>query len=251
MRLVRSGVAPTLGILAILVVWQLVVWLGDIPTYLLVGPVDIGRELFANIGYFAVHTRATLIESVVGFGAGVLLGVLSAIAITYVPYFREALYPLLVGLNTIPKVALAPLLIVWFGAGATSKVVIALLIAFFPVLVSTVDGLKSIPLELRELAKINSASSLQQFYRIEAIYALPGIFTGMKVAVTFAIGGAVVGEFVAGRTGLGFVIVQGTALVNLPAVFSAFLILALLAFVLFLIIDRLERVLLPWVHWRE
>lgn len=251
MRLARSGVAPVLGILVVLAIWQLVIWLGDIPTYLLVGPIAIVRELIGDPGYFALNTRVTFIEAMLGFGAGVLLGVLSAIAIHYVPIVRSAFYPLLVGLNTIPKVALAPLFIVWFGAGTPSKVVIALLIAFFPVLVSTVDGLSSVPSELRELAKINSASKLQQFRQIDVMYSLPGIFTGMKVSITMAAGGAVVGEFVAGRTGLGFVIIQGAALVNLPAMFAAFLILALMAFVLFLAVDALERVFLPWIHYRE
>jgi NitT/TauT family transport system permease protein len=129
-------------------------------------------------------------------------------------------------------------------------VVVALWIAFFPVLVSAVDGL-GIPEELRELAAIHDASAWQRFRRIDFMYALPQIFTGMKVSITMAVGGAVVGEFIAGKSGLGYVIIEGEALVDLPSMFSAFLILALVAVVLFLIVQGIERVLLPWARYRD
>lgn len=252
----RSRLLPSLdsyiksvgGIVAIIVIWDLIVRIFKIPRFLLPSPWSVFQELYAKSGYFMGHTWVTLYESILGFSLGAVLGVLCGLALSYVPLLRASLYPSLIAINTIPKVALAPLFIVWFGFGTTSKIVVALLIAFFPVVVSTVDGLSSVPLELKHLARLHHASPWMRFRRIDFMHALPTIFTGLKVSISTAVGGAVVGEFIGGRHGLGHVIIVANNMVNLPAMFSSFILLALTAVGLFLVVELLQRVLLPWAN---
>ena len=159
---------------------------------------------------------------------------------------RHFLYPTLIAIDTIPKVALAPLFIVWFGFGFESKAFVAMAIAFFPLVINTFDGLASVPHELKELAHINKASKWMQATKIEFIYALPSIFTGAKISISLAVGGAVVGEFIAGSAGLGYVILLANSQVDLASMFAAFMVLAAISLVLFYLINLLSVKLLPW-----
>ncbi len=159
---------------------------------------------------------------------------------------RTFLYPALVAIDTIPKVALAPLFIVWFGFGFESKAFVAMAIAFFPLVINTYDGLASVPHELKELARINRASSFQRMTKIEFIYALPSVFSGAKISISLAVGGAVVGEFIAGSKGLGYVIMLANSQVDLASMFAAFMVLASIALILFFVVDLAGRKLMPW-----
>ncbi|MFI7167056.1 ABC transporter permease [Rhodococcus erythropolis] len=245
--LVRSPlVVSVVGIGALLALWELVVRLFDIPGYLFVGPVRALTEILDDPGYYWHHSLVTLQASVLGFGLGAVLGIACGAVIFYIPVVRHVLYPSLIAINTIPKVALAPLFIVWFGFGLESKVFVALTIAFFPLVISTFDGLASVPSELRELARINRASKWQTMRKIELIYSLPSIFTGMKISISMAVGGAVVGEFIAGNSGLGYVILVANSQVNLASMFAAFVWLAAMSLLLFMLVEYLGRVLLPW-----
>ncbi|MET0196252.1 MAG: ABC transporter permease, partial [Rhodococcus fascians] len=164
----------------------------------------------------------------------------------YSPTIRTFLYPALVTIDTIPKVALAPLFIVWFGFGFESKAFVAMAIAFFPLVINTFDGLSTVPHELKELARINKASTWKRLTKIEFIYALPSIFSGAKISISLAVGGAVVGEFIAGSKGLGYVIMLANSQVDLAAMFAAFFVLAAIALVLFFVVDFAGKKLMPW-----
>lgn len=246
-----SVIRPAVGLFTIFLVWEAVVRIFQLPRYLLIGPIEAISEFFLRPEYYWEHTLVTLYEAALGFGGGLVLGIVSGLLIYYLPVLRSTVYPSLIAANTIPKVALAPLFVVWFGFGTTSKAMVALAIAFFPIVVSTVDGVGSVPAELRELAKINKASRWQRFRKIDFIYALPAIFTGMKISISMAVGGAVVGEFIAGRTGLGYIIMIANNMINLAAMFAAFIALAALAGVCFLLISFLGKVLLPWAEHRD
>lgn len=239
-------VKPLAGVLAILVLWELVVRVFAVPEYLLVGPVESLNEFVTRPEYYFPHIMVTLQESVIGFAGGAAAGVAFGVLLYYIPLIRSVLYPSLVAVNTIPKVALAPIFVVWFGFGLTSKSMVALSIAFFPIVVATVDGLASVPVELRELAKINRASNWLRVRKIDLIYALPSIFTGMKISISMAVGGAVVGEFIAGRQGLGYIIQVANSQVNLAAMFASFIALAAMALLLFVAVGGIGRLLLPW-----
>lgn len=234
------------GIAGLFVVWELLVVVFDPPEFLLVGPVSAFAELIERPEYFATNTFVTLQEALAGFALGTALGVLCGAALHYSATIRSFLYPALVAIDTIPKVALAPLFIVWFGFGFESKAFVAMAIAFFPLVINTYDGLSSVPNELQELARINKASSWKKMTKIELIYALPSIFSGAKISISLAVGGAVVGEFIAGSKGLGYVILLANSQVDLPSMFAAFIVLAAIALALFFIVDFAGRKLVPW-----
>ncbi|MFI1465112.1 ABC transporter permease [Nocardia carnea] len=234
------------GIAGLFVVWELLVVIFDPPEFLLVGPVSAFAELIERPEYFATNTFVTLQEALAGFALGTALGVLCGAALHYSATIRSFLYPALVAIDTIPKVALAPLFIVWFGFGFESKAFVAMAIAFFPLVINTYDGLSSVPNELQELARINKASSWKKMTKIEMIYALPSIFSGAKISISLAVGGAVVGEFIAGSKGLGYVILLANSQVDLPSMFAAFIVLAAIALALFFLVDLAGRKLVPW-----
>ena len=232
--------------LVALLLWEVVVRVGEVPRYLLPSPLSVLLYLIANPGYLLYHSWVTLVETVLGFLGGALLGILGGIGIFYSAWLRNTLYPVLIAFNTIPKVALAPLFLVWFGYGLLPKVLIALLIAFFPLVVNTVDGLASVPRELIELAIIFRASEWHKFWKVSFIHSLPHIFTGLKVSMATAVGGAVVAEFIGSNTGLGYVIVMANTSVNLASMFSSFVLLAVLALGLFALVEQVQKFVIPW-----
>lgn len=243
---VTAAVKAVVGVLGLFAVWELVVALADPPEYLLVGPISAFVELAERPGYFAENTFITLQEALAGFALGTALGVLCGAALHYSTTIRSFLYPALIAIDTIPKVALAPLFIVWFGFGFESKAFVAMAIAFFPLVINTYDGLGSVPHELQELARINKASAWKRMAKIEFIYAIPSILSGAKISISLAVGGAVVGEFIAGSKGLGYVIMLANSQVDLPSMFAAFIVLAAIALALFFLVDLAGRKLVPW-----
>lgn len=241
-----TAIKAVIGIAGLFVVWELIVLITNPPRFLLVGPSAAFAELFNRPGYFASNAWVTLQEALAGFVLGTALGVLCGAALHYFPAVRTFLYPALVAIDTIPKVALAPLFIVWFGFGFESKVFVAMAIAFFPLVINTFDGLSSVPHELKELARINRATTWQRLSKIEFIYAVPSIFSGMKISISLAVGGAVVGEFISGSKGLGYVILLANSQVDLASMFAAFIVLASISLALFYAVDLAAKRLVPW-----
>lgn len=243
---VDKAIKAVVGMLGILAIWELIVRVFQIPTYLLVGPIAAFEKLFTQPDYFAHHAWVTITEALAGFGLGTGLGVLCGATLFYIPAVRHFLYPALIAVDTIPKVALAPLFIVWFGFGFESKAFVAMAIAFFPLVINTFDGLSAVPNELKELARINNASTWMRMRKIEFWYALPSIFSGAKISISLAVGGAVVGEFIAGTDGLGQVILRANAQSDLATMFAAFMVLAAISLLLFYLITVIAQRLLPW-----
>ncbi|WP_267715985.1 ABC transporter permease [Streptomyces sp. CoH17] len=241
-----GGAKAVAGIVGLFIVWHLLVVVFDPPEYLAVGPLAAFAELAERPEYFASNTFVTLQEALAGFALGTGLGILCGALLHYSSTVRSFLYPALIAIDTIPKVALAPLFIVWFGFGFESKAFVAMAIAFFPLVINTYDGLNSVPHELQELARINRASSWKKMTKIDFIYAIPAIFSGAKISISLAVGGAVVGEFIAGSKGLGYVILLANSQVDLPSMFAAFIVLATIALALFFVVDFAGRKLAPW-----
>ncbi|MDX2917008.1 MULTISPECIES: ABC transporter permease [Streptomyces] len=241
-----AAAKAAVGIIGLFVVWELLVLVIDPPDYLFVGPLSAFAELIERPGYFADNTFVTLQEALAGFALGTALGVLCGATLHYSSTARSFLYPALIAIDTIPKVALAPLFIVWFGFGFESKAFVAMAIAFFPLVINTFDGLSSVPHELQELARINRASAWKKMVKIDFVYAIPSIFSGAKISISLAVGGAVVGEFIAGSKGLGYVILLANSQVDLPSMFAAFIVLAAIALALFFVVDYAGRKLAPW-----
>ncbi len=241
-----TAIKAVIGIAGLFVIWEIAVLIFNPPRFLLVGPSAAFQELFTRPGYFATNAFVTLQEALAGFALGTALGVLCGAALHYFPTVRTFLYPALVAIDTIPKVALAPLFIVWFGFGFESKVFVAMAIAFFPLVINTFDGLSAVPHELKELARINQATTWQRLTKIEFIYAVPSIFSGMKISISLAVGGAVVGEFISGSKGLGYVILLANSQVDLASMFAAFIVLASISLALFYAVDLTGKKLIPW-----
>ncbi|GAA3361126.1 ABC transporter permease [Saccharopolyspora gregorii] len=243
---VLAAAKAVAGIVGLFALWEIAVRVFDPPEYLMVGPLSAFVELAERPGYFAENTFITVQEALAGFALGTALGVLCGAALHYSTTVRSFLYPALIAIDTVPKVALAPLFIVWFGFGFESKAFVAMAIAFFPLVINTYDGLRSVPHELQELARINKASQWKKMTKIEFIHAIPSILSGAKISISLAVGGAVVGEFIAGSKGLGYVIMLANSQIDLPSMFAAFIVLAAIALVLFFLVDLAGRKLVPW-----
>ncbi len=247
----RRGVAPVATIAVGLVLWQAVVVGFRVPEYLLPAPSGIARALALEWRYLAVHSLVTVHEILWGFVLAVLVGIPLAMVIVYSPLFERAVYPLLVASQSVPKIAIAPLLIFWAGIGVFPKVLVAFAIAFFPVVIDTVVGLRSVEPELIYLARSMGAGERKTFFKIRFPNALPNVFAGLKVAATLAVVGAMVGEFIQADQGLGYVLQQATAVLNTALGFAAIVVLALIGIVFFLAVEAVEAWLIPWAVSRR
>jgi NitT/TauT family transport system permease protein len=235
-----------LTLLALLIIWQLATVLFALPAYLLPSPLRIVQQIQRDWLLLISHGWVTLLEIVAGFIVSVLIGVPIAIWVTYSKAFDEAVYPLIVGSQTIPKVALAPLLLAWFGFGVAPKIIIVVLVAFFPVVINAVMGLRSAPVEMLHLARSMGATPMQIFWRFRLPQALPSIFAGMKLAIVLAVIGAVVAEFVGSDVGLGYLIMIAGANFDIARQFAAIVVLSMVGMALFWVASRAERMCLPW-----
>lgn len=233
-----------------LTAWQVAAQWGGLPAFLLPAPSAVAERLWrlAADGTLFRHAAVTLSEVL----AGLVLGLAAAVALGYVlaksPTVEAWLAPYVVASQSIPVVALAPLLVIWFGAGLLSKVLVAALIVFFPALVNTIVGLRSVPPELRDLMRSLQATRAQQFWKLEVPAALPVLLGGLKIGATLSVIGAVVGEFVGGDRGLGFLITAGRGLYDTPLVCASMIVLVALALGLYGLVAWLEK---RWLGWRN
>lgn len=232
--------------IALLIVWEAAVQLFSIPVYLLPAPSVIWTDTVAIAGTIGDHTLATLGTVVVGFFISFAISLPLAVFMTSSPLISSAIYPLLVLTQSIPKVALAPILVVMLGANELPRLVITFLVAFFPLVIAIAVGLVAVPDELIELGRSYKASKLQELYRIRLPYAVPFIFSGLKVAIALAVVGAVVGEFVNADKGLGYMIITATAFFKTPVAFGSLILLSIMGVVLFQIVVIIERIFFPW-----
>jgi NitT/TauT family transport system permease protein len=242
----RSLLLPVAVLLGVLVVWEITWRLVDIPRFVVPLPSGIIAETWEWRWRLLGHSWVTLWETLAGFALSIAVGVPLAVMIVYSPTLRSAVYPLLVVAQAVPKVAIAPVLLLLLGAGVVSKVVVAFLVAFFPIVVDTATGLAATPPELLDLSRSYRASQLKIFVKVRFPMALPFFFSGLKVAVTLALIGAVVGEFVGSDQGLGYVILAATSYWKSNLAFGAMLLLAVMAIGLFALVELAERLICPW-----
>jgi NitT/TauT family transport system permease protein len=242
----RAGslLAVVVGGLIVLVLWQALVVIGRYPTYILPGPLDVaGRFVKAwTQGTMAPHALVTLEEIVLGFVVGSAVGLAVGYVLARSRLVDLVLSPYLVAAQSTPVLALAPLLVLWFGTGLPSKVVICGLIVFFPVAVSTLVGLRSVDPRLLELARSLRASRRQRLTTIEIPAALPAVMGGIRIGVTLAVVGAIVGEWVGAERGLGVLINEARgSLFDIPLLFAALLTVAIIGIILYALTVLAER----------
>ena len=243
----RIGLA-LLSIAFFLIVWQGVVYLGDYPAFILPPPGDVAARFGALLSSGALwrHTWVTLQEVLIGLALGASAAMVMGYGLAHSPFAERILAPYIVASQSVPTVAIAPLLVIWFGTGMLSKVLVCALIVFFPILVNTVVGLRSVAQNLRDLMRTLEASRWQMIWKLEAPAALPIFLGGLKVGATLSVIGAVVGEFVASDRGLGYLLKQGQQLYDTPLVFVGIGVLIVLAQSLYALVALAERLLLRW-----
>ena len=236
---------PLLGLLLVLAAWALACWLVSIPTVVLPSPDKVLLAMATRGDLLLGESLITLKETLVGFVLALAVGLPLAVAVANSRPLNLMFYPLLIALQSVPKVALAPIVLVWFGM--ESKLAIVWLVAFFPIIVDTVAGLRSTPRELIELADSLKATRAQIFLKVQFPAALPFVITGAKVAITLAVIGAVIGEFIGSSEGLGFLLLSATSQLNTPLAFAALFALAALGIVVYLMVELAERLMAPWL----
>jgi len=239
---------PVAGFVIILVAWQGYVELSHVSKIVLPSPADIVRVSIAQYDLLLRETWPTALESLYGFALAVLIGIPMAIAVANSRILNLSLYPILIATQSVPKVAVAPIILVWFGLGMQSKLAIAFLVAFFPIVVDTATGLRATPSGFLELARSLRASRWQIFWKVQFPAALPFIFSGAKVAITLAVIGAVIGEFVGSVNGLGNLLLSANSQLNGPLAWAALIWLSVLGIVLFVAVVVCERIFMPWAE---
>jgi NitT/TauT family transport system permease protein len=242
---IGAFVYPAGMLAALLLIWEAATYLFAIPAYLVPAPSAILRSMDTNSAVLIKESIGTTFEILLGFALSVAVGVPLALAIYLWRPFARAVYPVLVSSQAVPKVAVAPLFLVWFGFGLLPKVLIAFLIAFFPVVINTAMGLASLEREKIYLAQSMGFGPIATFFKIQLPNAMPSIFAGLKISITFAVVGAVVGEFVGGQGGLGYLLLIANGNMDTALLFAGIVALTLLGVVLFLLIGLLERLVLP------
>jgi NitT/TauT family transport system permease protein len=226
--------------------WEIGVRLGHVPAYLLPPPSVIALTLVRDWHMIYLNLEPTLISVVGGFVLSVVIGVPLAIIIVFSHVAERLLYPPMVASQAIPKVAIAPLFIIWMGYGITPKIWIAFLIAFFPIVIDTVIGLRSVPPEMLQLGRSMGGGTLRVFLKLRLPSALPNVFAGMKVAIALAVVGAITGEFVGSQSGLGYLLTSASGQMDTPLVFAVLVMISVIAMALLAIIEGLERLAIPW-----
>jgi NitT/TauT family transport system permease protein len=254
----RALAPPALLLAALLLLWQAVATAVVRDDQVLPAPGAVARALVTQRDLLWTHTLVTLWETLVGFGVSLVVGLALAALIDLSPWLRRAFYPVLVVSQTIPIITLAPLLVFWFGFGLTSKVIVVTLVCFFPIVVAAVDGLRGTDPELIKLYRTFGARAPRIFWSVRVPGALPSVFSGVRIAITYSVIGAIFGEYVGASAGLGFYMLQQQHNFGINRVIAAIVVTALLSVALFGATALIERLALPWYYgaghatdWRE
>jgi NitT/TauT family transport system permease protein len=247
LRRSSSRLSGVISLAGAVLVWHLAVVLFDIPEYLLPSPLAVLEELADRWDVLlTVHARATGVAMMVGFTISVIGGLALALAMTAWPLIEQAVAPILVALQSIPKIAVAPVIFIWMGFGMAPIVMITVLLTFFPIVISAVVGLKGTPAGMIALGKVVGLTPWQVFVKIRMPAALPEIFGGLKVAATLAVLGVIVAEFVSSQEGLGHVVLVSMAAINMPRAFAAIVLIIAMSLLLFKTLELLEELMMPW-----
>ena len=248
---VMKRIAPKLlYFLLFLVTWQLIVMIFQIKRFILPSPILVFQHLFspsiASKYNWWYHIGATLLEVIVSFIATAITGILLAILISWSKIFSQLLSPIIILFNSLPKIALAPLFLIWFGYGFLPNILVAFMVAFFPVIINTTAGLNAVDDDLLDLVRYLHASKLQVFIKIRIPNSLPYIFAGLKISATMCVVGSIVGEFIAADKGLGYLLRDAQAFIDTPTMFACLLLLSAIGISLFSTIGFLEKNSMPW-----
>lgn len=242
----RMRLAAPLTLVALLAVWQLVCMAGLVPSYMLPSPVAVVQALVSDGPLLAEHAVTSLAEAGLGLAAGVALGFVSALLMDRFEVLYRAVYPLVVLTQTIPSVAIAPLLVLWFGYGMLPKVVLIVIATFFPITVGLLEGLRSVDADEIDLLRSMGATRIQILRHVKLPAALPQFFSGLKISAAYAIVGAVIAEWLGGFSGLGVYMTRVRKAYSFDKMFAVIFLISGLSLVLMWAVEALRRVAMPW-----
>lgn len=237
---------PVAAFILMVTVWEGLIYGFDIPVYVLPSPANIWQALIANPWPLFGHAGITLYEAVVGSLIGSLMGAVLGTVFAYSKIVTRGILPYVIAANTIPVVAVAPIIIIWFGHGLGAKIAVTAFLSFFPLALNMMKGLQSYDRTVMDVFHIAAASGPQRFFKMRLPSALPYVFVGLKLNVTFSVIGAIVAEFVQADKGLGFVIMTSYRTLAMPRLWAAMLLSAILGILFFALVAILERLLVPW-----
>ncbi len=239
-------ILPVIFIIFLIGVWQAAVTLGNIQSFILPSPVNVVKALMADFNIMKEHILTTFIEGVTGLLISIVLALILAVIMDLQPKIKKAVYPVLVISQTIPVIALAPLFIIWFGFGMMPKVIIVVIMCFFPIVISISDGMENVDKDLINHFKLMGASKIQRFIHLKLPYGLINFFAGLKIAATYSIMGAVVGEWIGGQTGLGVYMTRAKSSYAIDKMFAAILVIVIMSMLLFVLIEAISKLCMPW-----
>jgi len=219
-----------------------------VPTYILPSPTKVIKTLIINLPLLKEHILITLMEALVGFAISIIFAMVIAIIMDSIPIVKKAVYPLIITSQTIPIITIAPLFAIWFGFGYLPKIVIVVLVCFFPITISLLEGLSSVDPELLNLIKSMGASKVELYKIVKIPAALPSFFSGLKISATYSIMGATIGEWVGGKKGLGVYMMRVKQSFATDKVFAAIIIITLLSIMLLKLISFIEKKSMPWIY---
>ena len=246
-RRVLERASPIMLVIFLVILWQVLTRAFEVPNFLLPAPSDIARLMVAEWPLIQMHSLATVWAIVSGYVSAALFALaVSAVMIRYPPIER-LIMPIFVGLQSVPKIAIAPLILVWIGAGAGSKIMVVASIAFFPIVINTMAGFKEVDRGLADVFRSVDASERKMFFRLRLPYAMPYIFAGLRIATTLAVLGAIVAEWLAASNGLGYLVLSGSFNFNTARSFAAIIVLAVIGTAFFALMSWIERM----ISWKR
>ncbi len=250
-KIIVLRISPVIFFITILLIWEAVARSAFVPPFILPSPTVIVATLFTTLDQMYYHILITLYEASVGFVVAIILSILFAIGMDSFPLARRTLYPLIITSQTIPIITIAPLFVIWFGYGYLPKIIIVVLVCFFPATLSLLQGLASTDKELLDLLKSMGANKIQIYKIVKFPSAMSGFFSGIKISATYAIMGAVIGEWVGGKNGLGVYMLRARHSFSTDRVFATIIIITLLSIGALKLINIIERKSMPWTVYNN
>jgi len=248
---IADKLIPPACILLILAVWEGGVrWLA-IPEWILPGPVRIARTFAGTLPLMLKHGQTTMAECLVGFVAAIILAFMIALVMDEITPVKKAVYPIMVASQTVPIISVAPLFIIWFGYGVLPKIIVVILVCFFPIAISLLGGLAGVDREYLELFRSMGAGRLQTLRMVKLPLALPAFFSGLKISASYSVMGAVIGEWLGAKEGLGTYMTLSQHSFQVDRVFAAIVAITLLSFALVAAVGWAERMVIPWSRLRD
>jgi NitT/TauT family transport system permease protein len=242
----RRRAAPLIVFVLLFVFWEFAVHLTGVKEYLLPPPSKVWTEFLKRYPTVMHGAWVTTQEIIAGYLLAVVVSIPLALSVAYSRFVETAIYPVVVFLQIVPKIAIAPLFIIWFGFGFTPKLLLVFLLSFFPIVVASIAGFKSVDPEIMDFARTTGASGWKMFFKIRLPQALPDIFTGLKVGAALSATAAVVAEFVAADSGLGYLLLQYNGQLETPMVFAIVVLLSLIGLAVYYVVEIIERIAIPW-----